>query len=66
MSDINDNVPNIPMNNISIVISETTAVGSPVFNLVATDDDSGSNGELTYTIVLEGSQFGFLTESKSQ
>lgn len=51
IADANDNAPQWSQDPISISISENTAIGSSVINLTATDADSGSNGEISYSLV---------------
>lgn len=51
IADINDNAPQWPQDPITIQISESTDVGSSLYNFSASDVDSGSNGELRYALI---------------
>lgn len=51
IADVNDNAPQWPQDPITIQISESTEVGSSLYNFSATDADSGSNGELRYSLL---------------
>ena len=62
VTDINDNIPVFPTDNLNISISESLPVDTAVLNLVATDNDFGSNAQLVYSIVLEESSAGVLTD----
>lgn len=53
IEDVNDNPPRWPLDPILIRVSEETMLGSTIYNLTATDSDSGSNGELRYSLVAE-------------
>lgn len=48
--DVNDNAPVFQNEPYSASISEDAEAGHPVIRVEATDDDSGSNGEVTYSI----------------
>lgn len=51
IADVNDNVPQWPQDPITIQISESTEVGSSLYNFSASDADSASNGELRYSLI---------------
>nr|XP_022912562.1 protein dachsous isoform X1 [Onthophagus taurus] len=51
VADVNDNAPIWGEDPITIQLSEDTEVGSVIYNFTATDADSGSNGDLRYTIL---------------
>lgn len=51
MSDINDNSPEFTAESYNIQVSEGLSVGTAILNLLATDDDFGSNAEVVYSIV---------------
>ncbi|XP_066594153.1 protein dachsous [Prorops nasuta] len=53
IEDANDNPPNWPQDPIIIRISERALIGSTIYNLTATDLDSGPNGDLRYDLVAE-------------
>lgn len=62
VTDVNDNGPVFPTDTLSISISESLPVGTPVLNLVATDNDFGTNAQLVYSIVSEESDIGIFME----
>ena len=49
--DLNDNPPIFALDKYSISIPENAILGTPVFQIPATDADSTSNGELRYSIL---------------
>ncbi|KAJ8953096.1 hypothetical protein NQ318_013438 [Aromia moschata] len=51
IADANDNPPKWPQDPIVIPVSENTDIGTSVYNLTAFDADSGSNGDLRYSLV---------------
>lgn len=51
IADVNDNAPYWPQDPITITLSEDTEVGSSIYNFTAKDIDSGSNGDLRYSLV---------------
>ena len=51
MQDENDNAPVFGSQNFNISVCENTPVGSIVIVVIATDEDSGENGRLVYSIV---------------
>lgn len=53
IEDANDNPPRWPQDPITVRISEKVAIGSTIYNLTATDLDSGLNGELRYSLETE-------------
>ena len=48
MSDVNDNSPVFTEDLISITVSEGESVGRSLITVTATDEDSGTNGEISY------------------
>ncbi|XP_061162553.1 neural-cadherin-like [Saccostrea echinata] len=50
LEDDNDNAPVFELSTYTNVTSEGTPVNSVLFSVTATDKDSGSNAELTYTV----------------
>ena len=50
IDDINDNVPEFSHRIYNVTLAENMNPGTPVITLNATDDDIGSNGNLTYRI----------------
>ena len=56
VEDINDNQPRVilPDSNLScLTVSPATAAGTTVTKIYATDDDSGLNSEITYTVAAQ-------------
>ncbi|XP_072754595.1 protein dachsous isoform X1 [Anoplolepis gracilipes] len=53
IEDANDNAPRWPQDPITIRVSERAAIGSTIYNLTASDLDSGLNGDLRYGLVHE-------------
>ncbi|CAH0559984.1 unnamed protein product [Brassicogethes aeneus] len=51
VADVNDNRPEWVDDPVTIPINENTDVGSSVYNFSAHDKDSGSNGDLRYSLV---------------
>eukprot|EP00062_Callorhinchus_milii_P022361 gi/632980091/ref/XP_007906836.1/ PREDICTED: LOW QUALITY PROTEIN: protocadherin-16 [Callorhinchus milii] len=51
IADINDNSPVFPVPSEAILLAEGTPVGTVIYTLVATDRDSGANGQLRYEAV---------------
>ncbi|XP_065884594.1 protocadherin Fat 4-like [Dysidea avara] len=51
VEDINDNSPTVPQTRYSAMIQESSDT-QPVIDINATDADSGSNGEITYTLTV--------------
>jgi len=49
--DVNDHGPKFEQDSYSVSIREGISVGSTVLSVRATDQDSGKNGELVYSIV---------------
>lgn len=53
IEDANDNPPRWPQDPITVRVPERAAIGSTIYNLTASDMDSGLNGELRYSLVAE-------------
>lgn len=53
IEDANDNAPRWPQDPITVRVFEKAAIGSTIYNLTASDLDSGPNGELRYGLVAE-------------
>lgn len=53
VEDANDNPPRWPQDPITVRVSENAPIGSSIYNLTASDLDSGLNGELRYGLVAE-------------
>ena len=53
IEDANDNAPRWPQDPITVRVSERMMIGSTIYNLTATDLDSGPNGDLRYGLVAE-------------
>ncbi|XP_077197129.1 protocadherin-16 isoform X2 [Paroedura picta] len=52
VEDINDNAPHFAQTLYQVLLPEHTPAGSPVLALSATDLDSGTNGQVTYRLVM--------------
>ncbi|KAL0101976.1 hypothetical protein PUN28_018495 [Cardiocondyla obscurior] len=61
IEDANDNPPKWPQDPIIVRVSEKAAIGSTIYNLTASDLDSGLNGELRYGLVAEFPSKGCFT-----
>lgn len=59
IEDANDNAPSWPQDPIIVRVSEGAAIGSTIYNLTASDLDSGLNGELRYDLVAEFPSKGY-------
>ncbi|XP_046738187.1 protein dachsous [Diprion similis] len=53
VEDANDNAPQWTLDPITVRVSERATIGSTIYNLTATDLDSGVNGDLRYSLVTE-------------
>ncbi|CAG9854996.1 unnamed protein product [Phyllotreta striolata] len=51
VTDVNDNPPKWPRDPITISVSENAEIGASIYNLTATDADSGSNSDLRYSLL---------------
>lgn len=51
VTDINDNPPVFTSTEYLTSVSENSPIGSSVFQIIATDKDSGSNAEVTYSLI---------------
>ena len=51
LTDFNDETPTCTSNTFTGNIDENSAVGTSVLQVIATDSDSGINGQITYSIV---------------
>lgn len=51
IGDANDNPPRWAHDPITITLSESTAIGTSIYNFTATDADSGSNADLRYSLI---------------
>lgn len=58
VSDINDNAPEFLVESYSVEVSEGLSIGTPVLNLLAVDDDFGSNAEIVYSIASQEPALG--------
>lgn len=61
IADVNDNAPFWPQDPITITLSEDTEVGTSVYNFTAKDVDSGSNGDLRYSLVKQFPSYNVFT-----
>ena len=51
ITDVNDNAPQFPISPIRANVTEHVDIGTSVVQVVATDIDSGNNGEISYSII---------------
>ena len=51
VEDVNDNVPKFDQPSYTVSVSEDSPIGSTVTTVSATDAGSGTNGEITYSII---------------
>ncbi|MBN3297118.1 PCDH1 protein, partial [Amia calva] len=58
VTDINDNSPIFSPSHFEVDFAEENQPGDKVVDVVATDADSGTNAELTYSIILDSSTKG--------
>ena len=65
ITDVNDNTPIFQSNSYTMTIPEHSPVGTPVIVVVATDADSGLNGDVRYSINGGNSQGFFSINSVS-
>ncbi|XP_046699501.1 protocadherin Fat 1a isoform X1 [Silurus meridionalis] len=64
VEDVNDNTPRFTADPFAITVFENTEIHTPVGRLQATDLDSGSNGELVYSL-LDSADGAFLIDEHS-
>ena len=57
ITDVNDNIPLPSETNIHVNVSEATKIGSLLVAIHATDVDSTSNGQLSYSIISNATMF---------
>ena len=50
IQDVNDHYPQFSKNILYVSVPEDVVIGTTIFNVTATDDDSGLNAQITYTI----------------
>lgn len=65
IGDINDNEPVFSSNLYSATVNEDAAVGASVVDVDATDDDSGTNGQIRYTITAGNQERAFTIDENS-
>ncbi|XP_068723113.1 protocadherin Fat 4-like isoform X1 [Montipora capricornis] len=63
VADENDNQPIFDENSYSALISEGTPVGQSVIKIRATDEDKGTNAEMTYEIISGDNRGDFYADS---
>nr|XP_033708658.1 cadherin-18 isoform X2 [Tursiops truncatus] len=51
LTDVNDNPPRFPQSTIHLYVPESAQVGSAVGKIKANDADTGSNADMTYSII---------------
>ena len=65
ITDLNDNPPIFASDTYHTAIPENAILGTPVFQIPATDSDSTSNGELRYSILAGNLDSAFLLDERS-
>nr|ABX90059.1 hedgling [Amphimedon queenslandica] len=65
ITDVNDNAPQFPISPIRANVTEHVDVGTSVVQVVATDIDSGSNAEISYSIILGNLNGAFAINNKT-
>lgn len=66
VQDENDNAPVFaPSSHLLSPLPEDTTVGTSVIQLVATDSDSGTNGDILYSILPRSDPYGHFTVSRA-
>ena len=55
IADVNDNSPVFSRESYTLELSESLPVGTPITNIVATDEDFGTNGQVNYAIFSQSS-----------
>uniref|UniRef100_A0A3Q2XMW5 Neural-cadherin-like n=1 Tax=Hippocampus comes TaxID=109280 RepID=A0A3Q2XMW5_HIPCM len=66
VEDVNDNAPVFAQSShLLSPLNEDVAVGTTIIQVVATDSDSGSNGEILYSILPQSDSYGQFTVSQS-
>ncbi|KAJ8342522.1 hypothetical protein SKAU_G00324500 [Synaphobranchus kaupii] len=66
VADVNDNAPTfLPSSSESLLLPETTKMGTVVYRVRAEDSDSGPNGQLTFDLASPGSQRTFAVDRGS-
>ncbi|XP_053612955.1 protein dachsous isoform X2 [Plodia interpunctella] len=51
LEDVNDNAPEFGTSSVRVSVAESAAIGSVVYAARATDEDSGKNGQIDYSLV---------------
>ncbi|XP_067358443.1 neural-cadherin-like isoform X3 [Channa argus] len=66
VEDENDNAPVFaPSSNLLLPLPEDTTVGTSIIQVVATDSDSGLNGDILYSILPQSDPYGHFTVSQA-
>ena len=65
VTDVNDNPPRFDRPVISVSIAETTAAGTSVAQLSASDADEGDNAKITYHLIQQSDAVDFQLDSSS-
>ncbi|CAD5111751.1 DgyrCDS1030 [Dimorphilus gyrociliatus] len=59
ITDVNDNYPKVTPAAYSTSVSESSSIGQTIISIVGTDDDIGSNAQLTYSFISGNSDSAF-------
>ncbi|XP_019620041.1 PREDICTED: protocadherin Fat 4-like [Branchiostoma belcheri] len=65
VTDVNDNAPEFTQDVYEVGVNETAADGVQVVMVTATDNDSGDNGNITYTIISGNQNMTFAIDEVS-
>lgn len=65
IEDANDNDPQFYQDSFSALVAENSAIGMEVITITAFDNDMGSNGQLSYSLLTSVPQFGIDSETGS-
>ena len=57
VTDVNDNAPQFSRDSYQMVVSENTPIGSAIFTPVALDADSGTNGQVSFSLAQQSAEF---------
>ena len=63
--DVNDNPPQFLKDSLSVEVDELAGIGTRVVQVIATDEDWGSNSQVTYYLTDAGISEGFAVDSET-
>jgi len=65
VEDVNDNAPEFEASMVRISVPESAELGAPLYAAHAHDKDSGSSGQVTYSLVKESGKGLFAIDARS-